>query len=238
MHIYGSKNHRNEELHMRILLAEDESDLNMIIKSKLIDEGYSVDACQDGREALSYLRSTAYDAAILDIMMPEMDGIDVLRTARSEGIRVPVLFLTARDSVQDRVSGLDAGAEDYMIKPFSFEELMARIRVLTRGSRGQSKTLLTIGDLTVDTSSRCVERAGRRIDLSAREYQLLVYMMLNAGIVLSREKIEDTVWPSRYESDSNLIDVYVSHLRKKVDGDFDFKMIRTVRGFGYMLVKT
>ena len=222
---------------MRILLAEDEEDLNRIITLKLKDEGYSVDSCSDGREALDYLRSAEYDAAVLDIMMPEMDGLEVLKTIRKSGIRVPVLFLTARDSIQDRVAGLDAGAEDYLVKPFSFEELMARIRVLTRSSSGHASSVLQTGDLVMDTAAHTVTRDGKEVSLSAKEYQLLEYFMYNAGIVLSREKIEEHIWNFDYEGGTNVVDVYVNHLRKKIDGANEKKRIKTVRGAGYMLVK-
>ena len=222
---------------MRILLAEDEPDLNHIITCKLRDEGYSVDSCPDGEEAYIYLQSAEYDAAVLDIMMPKMDGFAVLKKARENGIRVPVLFLTARDSVSDRVKGLDAGAEDYLVKPFSFEELMARIRVLTRTSQIQTGSMLTVGDLSMDTASHTVRRAGREIGLSAREYQILEYLMHNAGIALSREKIEDHIWNFDYEGGTNVVDVYINHLRKKIDEGHEVKRIRTIRGTGYMLVK-
>lgn len=222
---------------MRILLAEDEEDLNRIITLKLKDEGYSVDSCFDGREAFDYLLSAEYDAAVLDIMMPEMDGIEVLKKIRRSGIRVPVLFLTARDSIQDRVAGLDAGAEDYLVKPFSFEELMARIRVLTRSGSAHASSVIQIGDLVMDTAAHTVTRDGKEISLSAKEYQLLEYFMYNAGIVLSREKIEEHIWNFDYEGGTNVVDVYVNHLRKKIDGASDRKRIKTVRGAGYMLVK-
>lgn len=222
---------------MRILLAEDEEDLNRIITMKLKDEGYSVDSCTDGREAFDYLCSAEYDAAVLDIMMPGMDGIEVLKKARAEGIKVPVIFLTARDSIQDRVKGLDAGAEDYLVKPFSFDELMARIRVLMRTSSGHTGSVIEIDDLVMDTAAHTVKRAGRNIDLSAKEYQLLEYFMHNAGIALSREKIEDHIWNFDYEGGTNVVDVYVNHLRKKIDGDSEVKLIKTIRGTGYMLIK-
>ena len=154
---------------MRILIAEDERDLNALLQKKLISEGYSVDACFDGEEALDYLGAAEYDAVILDIMMPRRDGFQVLRQMRAEGISAPVMFLTARDSIEDRVKGLDAGATDYMVKPFSFQELMARIRVMTREKYGSASNVLTVGDLTMNTDTHEVRRGGRRIDLSAKE---------------------------------------------------------------------
>ena len=177
---------------MRILLAEDEMDLNDILTMKLSDAGYSVDSCLDGEEALLYLSSAVYDVVILDIMMPKRDGISVLETMRKKGMNTPVLFLTARDAVEDRVRGLDAGATDYLVKPFSLEELMARVRVLTRTFHGSSGNVLTADDLTLDIASHEVKRGGKQIPLSAKEYQLLEYLLHNKGIVLSREKIFKT----------------------------------------------
>ena len=220
---------------MRILLAEDEQDLNNILKLRLTDEGYSVDACLDGNTALEYLTCTDYDAAVLDIMMPGLDGFEVLKRARNAGNDTPVLFLTARDAVDDRVRGLDLGASDYLIKPFEMKELLARVRALVRGSRTSASSVLTVGDLTVDLTKHIVKRGDRSIDLSAKEFALLVYLMHNEGIVLGREKIEDHVWNYDYEGGTNVVDVYISYLRKKIDGGSDKKLIHTVRGSGYVL---
>ena len=220
---------------MRILLAEDEADLNQVLVQKLTEEGFSVDSCTDGAEALDCLAAAPYDAVILDIMMPRVDGYEVLRKIRSKGNAVPVLFLTARDSVADRVKGLDSGANDYLVKPFSLEELMARIRAMTRLMHGVQKSTLEVGDLVLDPSSHTVSRAGKEITLTAKEYQLLEYMMYNAGIVLSRETIENHIWNFDYEGGTNVVDVYISYLRKKIDDGFDPKLIHTVRGVGYML---
>lgn len=220
---------------MRILLAEDERDLNNILKLRLTDEGYSVDACFDGDTALEYLTYTDYDAAVLDIMMPGIDGFEVLKRARNAGNDTPVLFLTARDAVDDRVRGLDLGAGDYLIKPFEMKELLARVRALVRGSRTSASSVLTVGDLTVDLTRHIVKRGDRSIDLSAKEFALLVYLMHNEGIVLGREKIEDHVWNYDYEGGTNVVDVYISYLRKKIDGGSDKKLIHTVRGSGYVL---
>ena len=220
---------------MRILIAEDEMDLNDILRMKLTDAGYSVDVCYDGEEACDYLAAAEYDLAGLDIMMPKTDGLEVLRTLRAAGKRTPVLFLTARDSVEDRVRGLDAGANDYLVKPFSLDELMARVRVLTRTSHGASDNLLTVADLTLDIASHTVTRGGKEISLSAKEYQLLQYLMHNKGIVLSREKIENHIWNFEYEGGTNVVDVYISYLRKKIDGGQERKLIRTVRGAGYVI---
>lgn len=220
---------------MRLLFAEDERDLNNILTKRLREEGYSVDSVFDGEAALDYLESTEYDGAILDVMMPYMDGFEVLKKIREKGIDTPVLFLTARDAVDDRVMGLDLGARDYLVKPFSIKELMARVRVLTRSKTGTEDSKLVAGDLVLDTASHVVKRSGIRIDLSPKEYALLEYMMHNKNVVLSREKIEDHIWNFDYEGGTNVVDVYISYLRRKVDDDFETKLIRTVRGAGYML---
>ena len=220
---------------MRILFAEDERDLNHIITKKLTSQGYSVDSVYDGEEAIDILSYTDYDAVILDIMMPKADGFAVLRALRSKGKNTPVLFLTARDSVQDRVAGLDSGANDYLVKPFSIEELLARIRAMTRTAFGVSDSLLSVGDLTMDTAAKVVKRGGKEIPLSAKEYALLEYLMHNAGIVLSREKIENHIWNFDYEGGTNVVDVYIRYLRKKIDEGYDKKLIHTVRGRGYVL---
>ena len=220
---------------MRILVAEDEKDLNDILTAKLTDGGYSVDSCPDGAEAILYLSSAEYDLVILDIMMPGADGFEVLRNLREAGRSTPVLFLTARDSIADRVRGLDAGANDYLVKPFSLEELMARVRVLTRTAHGSSGNVLTAGDLTMDIASHEVRRAGQTIALSAKEYQLLEYLLHNKGIVLTRQKIENHIWNFDYEGGTNVVDVYISYLRRKIDGNHEQKLIRTVRGAGYVL---
>lgn len=220
---------------MRILLAEDELDLNDILTQKLSSEGYSVDSCLDGEEAMDCLDVAQYDVVILDIMMPKADGYAVLRKIRDGGSTTPVLFLTARDAVSDRVQGLDAGANDYVIKPFSLEELMARVRALTRTKHGNTGNLLTAADLTMDIASHTVNRAGKRVELSAKEYQLLEYLLHNKGIVLSREKIENHIWNFDYEGCTNVVDVYISYLRKKIDSGHEVRLIRTVRGAGYTL---
>lgn len=220
---------------MRLLLAEDEPDLNRIITKKLISAGYSVDSCHDGEEAFLYLSSAEYDGAILDVMMPKLDGFAVLRRMRAEGILTPVLFLTARDAVEDRVAGLDLGASDYLVKPFAFAELMARIRVMTRVVGKQAANILSVADLEMDCASHKVTRAGREISLSAKEYAMLEYLMRNENVVLSREKIENNIWNFDYEGGTNIIDVYISYLRRKIDDGQAVKLIHTVRGKGYVL---
>lgn len=220
---------------MRILVAEDERDLNRVIGKRLEAEGYSVDRCYDGEDALYYLKLGEYDAAVLDIMMPKLSGLEVLSKIRAEGSRTPVIFLTARDSIDDRVRGLDAGAEDYLVKPFAFDELLARLRVLVRKSAGASTNILEASDLRVDIASRRTWRGGSEIMLSAKEFDILEYMIQNKGIVLSREKIENHVWNFDYSGGTNVVDVYIRYLRKKIDDPYEEKLIRTVRGAGYVL---
>ena len=220
---------------MRILLAEDEADLNHIISQKLVSDGYSVDSCFDGREAIDILSYTEYDAVILDIMMPKADGFEVLKSLRNAGKTTPVLFLTAKDSISDRVKGLDSGANDYLVKPFSFEELSARLRAMMRSSFHHTDNVLSAADLILDTASHAVRRGDREISLSAKEYELLQYLMYNKGIVLSREKIENHIWNFDYEGGTNVVDVYISYLRKQIDTGYDKKLIHTIRGKGYVL---
>lgn len=220
---------------MRILIAEDEKSLNRIIAKQLKASGYSVDCAFNGEEAYDLISMTDYDAAVFDVMMPKIDGFSLLRKIRNEGNNLPVLFLTARDSIEDRVEGLDIGADDYLVKPFAFEELLARIRVLIRKNSVSNSNVITVADLTVDISKRRVTRGGREISLSAKEYELLQYLAVNNGIVLSREKIEDHIWNYDYEGGTNVVDVYIRYLRKKIDDGFDKKLIHTVRGMGYVL---
>ena len=220
---------------MRILVVEDERDLNRIICKRLTAAGYTADACYDGLEALDYLAGAEYDAAIFDVMMPKLDGFSAVRRMREGGDDTPVLFLTARDAVSDRVAGLDLGANDYLIKPFSFDELMARIRAMTRKSVGSVTSVFTCGDLTLDEAAHTVTRAGRRIDLSAKEFAVLNCLIRNKGSVLSRETIENNVWNYDWEGGTNVVDVYMSYLRRKVDSGFEKKLIHTVRGVGWVL---
>lgn len=220
---------------MRILFAEDEKSLNKIITKQLKAAGYSVDSCFDGGEAYDLITMTDYDAVIFDVMMPVMNGFELVKKIRAKGIDVPVLFLTARDSIEDRVTGLDIGADDYLVKPFSFDELSARLRVMTRKKYGKKTGVITIDDLSIDTASMHVERAGKSISLSAKEYELLRYLAMNKGVVLSRGKIEDHIWNYDYEGGTNVVDVYIRYLRKKIDDGFDKKLIHTVRGAGYVI---
>lgn len=220
---------------MRILVCEDEKDLNKIISKRLRGEGYGVDSCFDGEEGLYYIENTAYDLIILDIMMPKKDGHSVIKSMREKNIMTPVMFLTAKDTTEDLVTGLDLGANDYMVKPFSFEELLARCRVLLRMIPQQNTHILKVADLEMNTNSRQVTRQGKSIELSAKEYAILEYMMYHINIVLTREQIENHIWNYDYEGGTNLVNVYIRYLRKKIDDPFDKKIIQTIRGSGYMI---
>lgn len=220
---------------MRILLVEDENALRTVTEKRLKQEGYSVDSCEDGIAAEDYIRAGSYDCMVLDIMLPGKDGIGILRDMRDRQDATPVLLLTARDSVADRVAGLDAGADDYLVKPFSFDELLARVRAILRRKGEGKSALLRCADLEMDTVARQVRRAGRFIDLTAKEYALLEYFLHNHGKVLSRSQIIEHIWDFDFDSDSNIVDVYVRYLRRKVDADYDLKLIHTVRGMGYVL---
>lgn len=220
---------------MRLLIAEDEKDLNKILTERLKEEHYSVDSCYDGQEALDYLASAEYDAVILDIMMPVTDGLSVLKTMRRKDDSTPVLLLTAKDGIEDRVQGLDAGANDYLVKPFAVEELLARIRVLLRKPAETPKACYRLADLEVHIDTRKVLRGGQEVKLSGKEFALLRYMIQNAGIVLSRDRLEEHLWNFDYAGGSNVIDVYIRYLRKKIDEGHEPKLIHTVRGAGYVL---
>ena len=220
---------------MRILLAEDQKDLNELITRRLAAHNYSVDACYDGQSALDYMKCAQYDAVILDIMMPKMNGLEVLKALRASNNPVPALLLSANDSIADRVTGLDAGADDYLVKPFAFEELMARIRVLLRKPAAVQTNVYRVGDLELHADTMEVLRAGTQVKLSGKEFALLRYMMQNAGIVLSRERLEQHLWNYDYAGGSNVIDVYIRYLRKKIDAGFDRKLIHTIRGAGYVI---
>ena len=222
---------------MRILVVEDEKKINDIIVKILKQEKYGVDSCFDGEEALDYIFSVEYDAIILDIMLPKLDGFEVLKKARAKGIKSPVLFLTARERIEDRVKGLDYGADDYLIKPFAFEELLARVRVLLRKNSNaeQKGNIFKIANLTVNCNNHTVFRDNTPIKLSAKEFSILEYMMRNQGRVVSKEKIEEHVWDFGYEGGSNIVEVYIKFLRKKIDTDFSPKLIHTIRRVGYIL---
>mgnify|MGYP001333509760 FL=1 len=220
---------------MRILVVEDQKDLNEIIVRKLTSEHYTVDACYSGDEALDFLRCAEYDGVILDIMLPGITGLGVLREMRAAHDSTPVLMLTALGTVEDRVAGLDAGADDSLVKPFDFDELMARVRAMVRRGGERASSVMTSGDLMLDSASRYVERGGKEISLTAKEFDILEYLMQNEGKVLSRDKLSNHIWNYDYDGGSNVIDVYVHHLRKKIDDGFDEKKIITVKGAGYMV---
>lgn len=220
---------------MKLLVVEDEESLNEVIVKHLKKQGYSVDSCLDGDSVSYYLEMSEYDAVLLDVMLPGKSGFDILREMRQNGDDTPVLMLTARDSVEDKVKGLDTGADDYLTKPFSFDELMARIRMITRKRAGKHSNVYTYDDLVVDSGAKTVTRAGESIDLSAKEFALLELLIMNKGIVLTRETIEDHLWDYEYEGASNMVDVYIRYLRKKIDEGHDRKLIQTVRGQGYVM---
>ncbi len=220
---------------MRILVVEDEQSLNRVITKRLEKEGFSVDSCFDGEDAIHYIDMGEFDAVILDIMIPKIDGYGVLAHIRANNMETPVLFLTARDSIDDRVKGLDMGADDYLIKPFAFDELLARIRVMVRKNAGSTSNILKAEDLSVDIKARRVYRGETELLLSAKEFDILEYLIRNKDMVLSREKIENHVWNFDYSGGSNVIDVYIRYLRKKIDDPYDKKLIHTIRGAGYVL---
>ena len=220
---------------MRVLVVEDEKDLNSIICSKLVKEGYNVDACYDGQAALDYMEAENYDGAIMDIMIPNKDGITVLREMRNAGIQVPVLVLTAKTETQDIVRGLDAGASDYMTKPFEFSELMARLRVMLRTQNPVNENVITCGSLVVDMNNRQAIRDGKVIDLTVREYAILEYLARNRNVVVTREQIRVNIWNIDDDVNSNVIDVYIRYLRRKIDDNYEEKLIHTIRGVGYKL---
>lgn len=220
---------------MRILVVEDERDMNRLIQKTLKKEGYSVDCCFDGEEALVCLMGAAYDAVLLDVMMPKLDGYRLLGQIREKDMDMPVLFLTAKDSVADRVKGLDLGADDYLVKPFAFDELLARIRAMTRKRTGSRRNQISVADLTVDIERRSVSRGGKEIALLPKEFSILEYMVRNQGIVLSREQLENQIWNYEYSGNSNNIDVYMSKLRKKIDCEGMCRLLHTIRGVGWVL---
>ena len=220
---------------MRLLVVEDEKKLNDLITKKLEKEYYGVDSCFDGEEAVRYVEGTEYDAIILDIMLPKLDGFEVIKKIRAKKNKVPILLLTARDNIDDKVKGLDYGADDYLVKPFIFEELMARIRVLLRRNSGNADNVITVANLKIDLDAKTVFRDDLLIKLSGREYSILEYLIRNKGKILSRERIEDHIWNYDYEGGTNVIDVYIRYLRKKIDDNYTPKLIHTIRGLGYVL---
>ncbi len=220
---------------MRILIVEDEPNLLNIIKKKLTSENYSVDTCDNGVDALDFIDLTPYDLIILDIMLPKLNGLSVLDNMRKNKNTTPVILLTAKDSIQDKVTGLDLGADDYLIKPFSFDELLARIRALTRRNFENPSNEFKIADLVLNIKTHTVLRNGINIELSNKEFAILEYLIQNKGVVVSRDQIESHVWSYDFNFNSNVVDVYIRYLRRKIDKDFDKKLIHTVRGTGYVL---
>ena len=220
---------------MKILIIEDEKRLAAVLKKGLEENAFTVDMSHDGEEGLYMAETFPYDAILLDIMLPVMDGFAVLSKLREKGIGVPVLMLTARGEIEDRIKGLNTGADDYIAKPFDFSELLARLKSVIRRSKGKPQPLLVIGDLSIDTNSRSVRRGGREIKLSATEYNLLEYLALNSNRVISRSEIIEHIYDTEHDYNSNLIDVNISNLRNKLDRGFDRQLISTIRGAGYML---
>jgi heavy metal response regulator len=220
---------------MRLLVVEDNPKVAQFIVKGLREEGYAVDLAERGDEAVTLTRLTDYDLIVLDLLLPRMDGLEVTRTLRGAGNPVPILMLTARGGVEDRIRGLEEGADDYLTKPFAFAELVARVRALLRRSQGTPETTLRIADLVVDPVTRSVSRGDRQIELTAREYALLDFLLRNQNRVLTRTAIVEHVWDMNFDSDTNLVDVYISHLRRKIDDDSSCRLIHTVRGVGYVM---
>ncbi len=220
---------------MRILVIEDEKKTASFIRKALQTEGFSVDVLHDGAEALAALPQTPFDVVVLDIMLPGMDGLTVVRNWRDRGIRTPVLLLTARGEVSERVAGLDAGADDYLCKPFALDELLARVRALGRRSSDSKPVILQVGNLTLNTVTHEVRRGDSLIELSPREYRLLEYLMRSTGRICGRMAIVEKVWDYDFDPGSNLVDVYIMRLREKIDSAFQPKLLKTVRGVGYTL---
>ncbi len=220
---------------MRILVVEDEAKVGSFIRRALEEESYAVDLCADGKTGLELALQGHYDLVILDVMLPGLSGLEVLERLRKEKVRTPVLILTARSQVDQKVKGLDAGADDYLTKPFAIEELLARVRALLRRGTGEAAGLLQVDDLVLNPATREVTRGGQRIELTAKEYALLEYLMRNAGRVLTRPMIAEHVWNLDFDTFTNVIDVYVSYLRNKIDRGRERKLIHTVRGSGYTL---
>ena len=220
---------------LRLLVIEDERELAHLIRRGLTEEGYAVDVAYDGEEGEAFAESVPYDLIILDIILPKKDGFALCSSLRRKNIKTRILMLTSRDSVSDRVKGLDTGADDYLVKPFAFDELSARVRALLRREIAQPSPLVQVGDLNLNTATREVRRGERAVDLANKEYSILEYLMHNPGIVITRQMIEDHVWNLSLDSESNLIEVYISRLRAKLDEPGQTSLIETVRGAGYRL---
>lgn len=222
---------------MKLLIVEDELDLNRSLVKLLKTQAYSVDAAYDGEEALDYLATTSYDALVVDVMMPRMDGFTLIQTLRQQGKQTPVLFLTAKDSLEDKVRGLDLGADDYLVKPFEFPELLARLRAITRREQANvTSSLIQIGPVSLDLTSQQVWKADQLIPLTAKEYEILAYLMSHRGQVLSRDRIREHVWDFDYEGDSNNIEVLIKNIRRKLQESSKDSFIQTKRGLGYVIL--
>lgn len=220
---------------LKILVIEDDISLQNIITKRLITEGYQVDSCFDGQTGYEYADGIDYDCIILDLMLPKLNGIELMKNLRAKGNKSNILILTAKDSIEDRVRGLNAGADDYLVKPFAFDELLARVRVLMRRQGEVKDNILKLEDLQMNVSEHLVTRGNKNIQLTSKEYALLEYLLRNQGRILTRTQIADHVWKNEFEYDSNIVDVYIRYLRGKVDKDFDKKLIHTIRGFGYIM---
>ncbi len=220
---------------MKVLLVEDDPGIAKVLQKATEEAGYRTSAVRDGKDALEKLLLEPFDLILLDGMLPRLDGVEVCRQARQRGVTAPILFVTARDTTKDKVEGLDAGADDYIIKPFKVAELLARMRALLRRGPSLSPTLLTVGDFTLDTASRTATRADKSIRLSATEYTLLEYLMRNTGRVLTRSMILDYVWQYDFTGTDNVLDVYIGYLRNKIDKGHSSPLIHTVRGVGYLM---
>ncbi|MHB1417267.1 MAG: response regulator transcription factor [Chloroflexota bacterium] len=220
---------------MRILVVEDEEQLAGILKRGLQEHGYAVDVVQDGEDGLAMAETGEHDLVVLDVMLPGLSGFEVARALRARRVNTPILMLTARDSVDDRVTGLDSGADDYLVKPFAFRELVARVRALLRREEKTRDPVLRVADLEVDTVSREVRRAERAVSLTTKEYAVLEYLVRNPNRVLTRTQISEHVWDYDFTAMSNVVDVYIRYLRRKLDDGHQFKLIHTVRGIGYQL---
>ncbi len=231
----GRRSHVKKGAVMRILVVEDEKKVASFIKKGLEEEGYAVDVAADGEEGLATALTRVHDLIILDIRLPKLDGLRVLRMLRQDDVTTPVLLLTVRATIEDKVLGLDAGADDYLTKPFAFQELVARVRALLRRRAEAEPTILQLGDLTLDPARRTVSRGGEKLDLTPREFALLDYFMRNPGRVLTRTMIAEHVWDYSFDTSTNVIDVYVNYLRKKIDAGRVPKLLHTVRGVGYVL---
>ncbi|WP_138993329.1 response regulator transcription factor [Larkinella sp. C7] len=220
---------------MKILLVEDEERLASFIRKGISAEGYEVEVAYDGRTGLALFQREIYDLIILDVNLPQLNGFELCRLIRSENEAIPVLMLTALDSLADKSDGFNAGADDYLAKPFEFQELLLRLRALTRRSGSRPKQILRLADLELNLDTKTVTRAGKRIDLTTREYALIEYLMLNKGKIISRVDISERVWSLNFDTNSNVIDVYISYLRKKIDKDFSPRLLHTIVGMGYIL---